>query len=102
MSGGGGVCEHARTSAPVRQQQLCKYDEGKQRGRDGRGGRVKGQAAGVSCFPQRSCVEAEDLTLFRVLEVILANERAAVNLDCFQQSKPQLWNFGFLFKIIEF
>lgn len=66
MSGGGGVCEHARTSAPVRQQQqLCKYDEGKQRGRDCRGGRVKGQAAGVSCFPQRSCVEAEDLTLFR-------------------------------------
>lgn len=58
MSGGGGVCEHARTSAPVRQQQLCKYDEGKQRGRDCRGGRVKGQAAGVSC------VEAEDLTLF--------------------------------------
>lgn len=39
---------------------------------------------------------------FGVLEVILANERAAVNLDCFQQSKPQLWNFGFLFKITEF
>lgn len=57
----GGVCEHARTSAPVRQQQLCKYDEGKQEVETG--GRVKGQAAGVSCFPQRSCVEAEDLTL---------------------------------------